>query len=510
MFSFLYFSIKYTALERGKIKGSNKNIQYVQYLIVIFNFLTALAVLYFSEKYENVILDFSIFILGFIIIKVLFPLFYRGSCPLLLNSILFLNSISLIFIYRLDPSLSIQLFKYILLGFAIILFLPSCFKLVPKIEKLNILYFIGSFVILLLPTIFNNSSAYGANNWVEIGSITFQPSEIVKFTFVFYLASILDKKFTFKRLVYVTGASGILIIVLAMQNDFGGALIFFMTFMTLLFVRTGSFGLFFTGIGGVSLLSVVAYNLASHIQLRVAIWQDPWSVPYTSGYQIVQSLLAIGSYSPFGSGLTNGYPQNIPIIESDFIFSGICEEFGALYGLVMLFIYIIIFYRCINIALRSEKTFHSFLVVGFTSMLAFQTFVIIGGVTKLIPLTGVTLPFVSYGGTSMVSALLMLGIIELICTYNLKQPKKKSLVHKKWNDDIDIDELEENDFEIYEDEYEEEFYYDDEEGEEYFEDDYANNEVKKLFYKIEDEDVDQEKIKLLYKSIIEGEDDGQK
>ncbi len=428
MICFLYMGVKYIGVERGKINGSRKKGQVLQFCMVIFNFMAGFFVMYFSGNYENLIIDFGIFIGGYIIIKIIFPLVYRGSCPLLLNSVLFLTSVSLIFLYRLNPELSMQLFKFIILGFSVILILPLAFRVVPKIDRLNIIYFIASLIILLLPTIYNNSSAYGSNNWVQIGSLTFQPSEIVKFTFVFYLASFLDKEFNFRRLVYVTASSGILIIILAMQNDFGGALIFFMTFMTLLFVRTGSISLFLAGITGVSFFAVIAYNIASHIQLRVAIWQNPWASPYGDGFQIVQSLLAIGSYAPFGSGLTNGYPQSVPIIESDFIFSGISEEFGAVYGLLLLCVFIVAFYRCINIALRTEKSFHSLLVVGFTSLLAFQTFVIIGGVTKLIPLTGVTLPFVSYGGTSMFASILMFGIIQLICTYNAKKAKVKTVI----------------------------------------------------------------------------------
>ncbi len=428
MVCFLYLGVKYIAVERGKLHGSRKKGQVLQFCMVIFNFMAGFFVMYFSGNYENILIDFSIFIGGYIIIKTIFPFVYRGSCPLLLNSVLFLTSISLIFLYRINPELSMQLFKFIVLGFSVILILPLAFKVVPKIDRLNIGYFIASFIILLLPTIFNNSSAFGSNNWVQIGSLTFQPSEIVKFTFVFYLASFLDKEFNFRRLVYVTACSGVLIIILAMQNDFGGALIFFMTFMILLFVRTGSISLFLAGISGVSFFAVIAYNIASHIRLRVAIWQNPWASPYGDGFQIVQSLFAIGSYAPFGSGLTNGYPQSVPIIESDFIFSGISEEFGALYGLLLICVFIVAFYRCINIALRAEKSFHSLLVVGFTSLLAFQTFVIIGGVTKLIPLTGVTLPFVSYGGTSMFASILMFGIIQLICTYNGKKPKVKTTV----------------------------------------------------------------------------------
>jgi cell division protein FtsW (lipid II flippase) len=146
----------------------------------------------------------------------------------------------------------------------------------------------------------------------------------------------------------------------------------------------------------------------------VSAWLNPWADPHDQGHQILQSLFAIGTWGLFGSGLTRGIPETVPVATSDFIFSAICEEFGGLFGLCMIGVFFMIFYRGVNIALRSESPYLSLLAIGFTSLFVFQTFLILGGVIKFIPLTGVTLPFVSAGGSSVVVSIIMVGILQKI------------------------------------------------------------------------------------------------
>ncbi len=415
---FLGSTIYYIGVERNKIKGNKMLIDFFQFSLVILLLVNSVIVFITSNNYENSHLHFLYFILIILIIKLLFFKFYREGCPVMFNCVLFLLATCLIFLYKLNPMLALGQSRYILLGFSSFLFLPLFFKIAPNLDKLAILYYLTGVFLLLTPNIFNSESFLGAKNWVEILGVRFQPSELVKFIFIFYLASTFRRKLNFFRLFLVSIFSGIYIIILATQNDFGAALIFFMAFLTLLYIRTGSISLFLLGFIGASSFAFLAYLVASHIQVRVAIWLNPWETPYTSGYQILQSLFALGSYVPFGTGLTNGYSEFIPIIESDLIFSGITEEFGTIFGLSLIIIYLIIFYRGVNIALRSKSFFHSFLVIGFTSILTFQSFLILAGTSKLLPLTGVTLPFVSHGGTSMVSSLYMMGILQLIFIYN--------------------------------------------------------------------------------------------
>ena len=158
----------------------------------------------------------------------------------------------------------------------------------------------------------------------------------------------------------------------------------------------------------------VGYKTLYHIETRVAMWLDPFSDPSGRGYQIVQSLIAIASGGFTGKGLGNGSPYYVPLVQSDFIFSGICEEFGILGGIGVILLYFIMVYRAFKIALSVPEGFDKKVALGLSAMFSFQIFIILGGVIKLIPLTGITLPFISYGGSSLVTSFMALGILQAI------------------------------------------------------------------------------------------------
>ena len=166
--------------------------------------------------------------------------------------------------------------------------------------------------------------------------------------------------------------------------------------------------------------SVIGYKLFSHVRVRVEIWLNPWSDISNKGYQIAQSLFAIGTYGVMGSGFNMGMPNTIPVVEKDLIFSAICEEFGIFFGIGLILIFIMIFYRSVKVSLNSQNKFLCLLSSGMTSLLCFQTFLIIGGATKLIPLTGVTLPFISYGGSSIIINFVIIGILQWVSIRNDK------------------------------------------------------------------------------------------
>ena len=181
-----------------------------------------------------------------------------------------------------------------------------------------------------------------------------------------------------------------------------------------------SSNLLMTGVGlmGGAGAAVAGYKMFAHVKKRVAIWRNPWSDYDNSGYQIVQSLMAIASGGLFGVGLGLGSPRTIPVYHTDFIFAVICEQFGVIFGLFVLLMYVAIIWRGATIAMAARRSFHGLLAMGCTLMLGLQTFVIIGGVIKLIPLTGVTMPFVSYGGTSLVSSLCLAGLLQGVASLN--------------------------------------------------------------------------------------------
>ena len=172
------------------------------------------------------------------------------------------------------------------------------------------------------------------------------------------------------------------------------------------------------GIGGGVGAALLGYQKFAHVKKRVAIWLDPWSDYDNAGYQLIQSLMAIASGGVLGVGLGLGSPTTIPVYHTDFIFSVICEQFGMLFGSCVLLMYVAIIWRGTSIAMAARTRFHGLLAMGCTAMIGLQTFIIIGGVIKLIPLTGVTMPFVSYGGTSLVACLCLIGLIQGVSSVN--------------------------------------------------------------------------------------------
>lgn len=342
--------------------------------------------------------------------------FYYEGCPLIWTGMFFLLDVSLIMLERITPSLAVRQLVWMAFGVIIMLFIPLVLRLIPRFEVFEWVYIILGYGLILSTLLFGKQK-FGSVNWLQIGSLTFQPSEIVKFLYIFYLASVFRKKVGLRELFITGGLSGGIVLLLVMQKDLGGALIFFMTYMVMLYIATSNEFLFFAGMSAASVAAILAYKLFSHVRVRVSAWKNPWADIESGGYQIVNSLFAITTWGLFGSGLTKGMPRSIPVVESDFIFAAICEEFGTIFGMGIICIFIMIFFRGIRIALDCERRYYSLLAAGIISMFAFQSFLIIGGVIKLIPLTGVTLPFVSYGGSSVLVSIMMLGLVQWICVY---------------------------------------------------------------------------------------------
>lgn len=349
---------------------------------------------------------------------------YKDGCPLVWNCVIFLLDTGLIMLVRLNYSLAVRQLIWIVIGFFVTMWIPVFVKIVPKFEKLEKVYIIVSF-LLIISTLVLGSAEYGSKNWIYIGSFSFQPSEIVKFLYIFYLASVFRKKVDLKELIITAALSGMLVILLVLQKDLGSALIFYMTYLTMLYIATSNEILLFSGMGVLAAGSVFAYKLFSHVRVRVAAWKNPWVDIDSGGYQICQSLFAIGTGGLLGSGLTRGMPLSIPVVSKDFIFAAICEEFGTIYAICLIGVFILLFTRGIMIAFKCRRRYYSFIAAGFTVMMAFQTFLIMGGVIKLIPLTGVTLPFISYGGTSIFVSILVVSFIQWVNGYEVKAERNE-------------------------------------------------------------------------------------
>jgi cell division protein FtsW (lipid II flippase) len=396
-------------------------------LILIMTAEEKLPVLYFS------LIGLVYIIVGNLVLRKL----YSNASELLYNGLFFLADIGLVMLYRLNPDYAVKQLIWNGVGFVIMLALPPILTLMPRLDKFRILYFIFS-VLLLGATLIIGSSEYGAKSWIKLGSIAFQPSELVKILFVLYLSSALAQKPRFKQLIVPAICSGVIILFFVAETDMGSALIFVMTFLCVLFIATGNYLYFGGGLGAVALASTIAYKMFSHIRVRVQIWQNPWDDVANSGYQIAQSLFAICTWGVMGIGFTKGYAKSIPVVEKDFIFAAICEEFGVIFAIGLILVFVMIFLEGARAALENHSRFLSLLAAGFTALIAFQSFVIIGGVIKMIPLTGVTLPFISYGGTSIVTSYVIITFIQWITQKNTnyetdRKAEKKSVIHKGRN-----------------------------------------------------------------------------
>lgn len=267
--------------------------------------------------------------------------------------------------------------------------------------------------------------------WLGIGSFYFQPSELMKIIIVAFLASYLGEQSATLRtktresfednsrfgmsprlIGPILLMWGLSVVILVQQRDLGTAMLFFIVFILLLYVSSGDIKIIIGGFGLVLIAGFIAYQLFAVVQLRIDIWLNPWPEADGRAYQIVQSLLAFGSGGIFGTGVGQGYPDYIPVVHSDFVFSALAEEWGLLGVIAVLSGFAIFVMRGLRIGMtHAGRPFHTLLAVGLTMMLAVQALLIMGGVLKVLPLTGVTLPFMSYGGSSLLVSFVMLGLL---------------------------------------------------------------------------------------------------
>lgn len=341
----------------------------------------------------------------------LVPAIYENCNRLLLNNTCMLLGTGLMMISRLAYDKAIKQYVIVLVSLIISLLIPFIFSKVRFLKKMTWLYAaIG--IGLLSAVLIMGSVTRGSYISVEIAGLSFQPSEFVKILFVFFLAGALWENTSFVRVAITAVLAGIHVIVLVLSTDLGAALIFFIAYVLMVFVATRNYLYLLAGAAGGSVAAVTAYQLFSHVQIRVLAWQDPWSYIDNQGYQITQSLFAVGSGSWFGMGLMKGDPTAIPFVSVDFIFSSICEELGVVFGICLILICVSCFIATMQIALRIHDRFYQLIVYGIGIMYIFQIFLTVGGGIKFIPLTGVTLPFISYGGSSVMSTMMMFFVIQ--------------------------------------------------------------------------------------------------
>ena len=334
---------------------------------------------------------------------------------LLMLAVCFLCALGMVIQYRISPETALR--QLMMLGAGILgMLLMMVLMRRPHIFRILSIPMALISLGILCALLFIGKESGGARNWISVGGILFQPSEFVKVALVFLLADAMTEHTHVRDLIPLFLFVGAVTVLLVLQRDLGAAMLMAGTFLLVFFAATSNIGATFAALlcGGAG--AYASYLLFDHVRARIAIWQDPWATYSTSGYQIAQGLMAIASGGLWGLGLGQGSPKMIPAYHTDYIFAVICEEFGILFGIGVIMLYLLIAVRGILIALNAEDRFSMLTAFGATALLAIQTFVIIGGVIKLIPLTGITMPFVSYGGSSMIACLLLIGVLEGIAS----------------------------------------------------------------------------------------------
>lgn len=378
-----------------------------QLMLIFFMDFTAFLVIYLKTEKFEVITFYIEMMVFFAAIQILYRIFYKKASMLLLNNMCMLLSVGFIMLCRLDIKTATRQLLIASAASVIALVIPVMIRKMKFLSKLTWIY-AGVGVILLGAVLVLAATSYGA----KLSLMGIQPSEAIKITFVFFMAAYLYRDITFKKVVIATVVAGMHVGILVLSRDLGSAVIFFAAYLVMIYVSTKKAAYLGLGLAAGSLGSVVAYFLFGHVRQRVSAWRDPMAVYQNEGYQIVQSLFAIGTGGWFGMGLCQGSPEVIPVVKNDFIFSAICEELGVIFAICLILVCMSFFLMIVNIALQIKNPFYKLIALGLGTEYAFQVFLTIGGATKFIPMTGVTLPLVSYGGSSVMSTILMLAIIQ--------------------------------------------------------------------------------------------------
>jgi cell division protein FtsW (lipid II flippase) len=368
------------------------------------------------------------FILAHLILRAIMP----RTDPYILPLVAALCYIGIIFLFRLDTHLARLQLIWLAVGMAAMLVLVALLKDYRVLERYRYtLALIG--LVLLLSTMVVGKEVNGARLWLVLGPLRFQPSELAKILLTIFFAAYLADR---KELIASAGRSVmgfrlprlrdlgplltmwvLSLLLLIFQKDLGSSLLFFGIFLAVIYVATARVSFVVVGVLLFIIGATVAFLAFPHVQDRVEAWVDPLNPETIDGnsYQIAQSLFAFSEGGLSGTGLARGYPEVIPFIETDFIYASIGEELGLFGAAAIILLFLMLVARGLNAALRSQIDFGKLLAVGLTAIIGLQAFIIMAGVTRLVPLTGITLPFISYGGSSLLSNSLLVGL--LFCIY---------------------------------------------------------------------------------------------
>ncbi|MBR6402443.1 MAG: FtsW/RodA/SpoVE family cell cycle protein [Eubacterium sp.] len=417
IFMALYTIICYTYFTAKDREKRNSNLNKQVFYIFMIHFLCHVCLL-INMRDPKILLYYLVEICIAVVYIVAFRLVYKNSSRLLTNNVAFLMLIGYTMLLRINKSYAIRQFILATVGLIFTLFIPYILGKLKNAKNWNIFYGVTGMILLasvFIPGI--GQEINGSRNWISIAGVTLQPMEFVKIVFIFFVASSLVKINSMKELVVNASIAAAFMLILVLEKDFGAVVLFYICYFMMVYLATSRTRFVFIGLGLMVLACLMGYlllrnSLFAHIMVRVQAWQDPFKFQQTGGYQVCESLFAIGTGGFGGSGLGNGMPYLIPVAESDFIFSALCEELGVVFGLSLILIYLSSFIAMQNIAMKLHTPFYKYITFGIAIVYIFQVFLNIGGATKFIPSTGVTLPLISYGVSSVFSTLIMFSIVQ--------------------------------------------------------------------------------------------------
>lgn len=358
---------------------------------------------------------------------------FRGD-QVLLPLMAALCGLGLLLIQRLQPDLAamdpafanIAQRQVLYLGLGLVLMWATVLLVrLDWLRRYKYTWLLATLGLLVITFVFGQE-INGARLWLAIGPFQAQPSELVKLTLVTFVAGYLADRRDMLEASWKLGPLNLppvpyllplvlvwvgSLAVLIVQNDLGSALLFFGVFLIMLYVATGRFAYVAAGLVAFAGGSWLAFQLFSRLDVRVQNWLDPWQDPVVRGYQQVQSEFALASGGLLGVGLGRGEPYYIPAVQTDFVFSALAEELGLVGVMGILACYLLLVLRCFAIGLRTQDGFRRLVAIGLGAAIGLQALIIVGGVVRLIPLTGLTLPFVSYGGSSLITNCIAIGLL---------------------------------------------------------------------------------------------------
>jgi cell division protein FtsW (lipid II flippase) len=339
-----------------------------------------------------------------------------------------LTGLGAIMVRRLDPAVADRQLNWFLLGLVALLATLLLLRDLDVLKRYRYIWALAGLTLVAVTLVFGqDTGGTGARLWLGLAGYYFQPSELLKILLVAYLASYLAENQeilaagTYRlgplrlpplpHLAPLAVMLGISLLLLVGQRDLGAAMLFFGIYLSMLYMASGHISYVLAGLLPFAAGSWLAARALPYVAARVEAWADPWSRASANGYQIVQALIAIAAGGVFGVGLGYGYPRYVPAIQTDYIVAAIGEEMGMAGVLAVIALYMVLVGRGFSIALRARDPFARLLAAGLSTVLALQSLIILAGALKVIPLTGITLPFVSYGGSSLVTNFIIVGVL---------------------------------------------------------------------------------------------------